>query len=87
MKLTYGEWKFRVSESYRTQPGPAVKNGTPSAPAGDQTRDPANLVRRSAMWATKALARLYTHLVILSMNVILLFLDFWNEHKLYYLKF
>ena len=47
-------FEFHLSISYKTQPGPVAKNATLGHPAGNRTRDLANLVRYSANWATEA---------------------------------
>ena len=41
---------------FKTQPGPVAKNATLELPAGNWTRDLANLVGCSGHWATKAVA-------------------------------
>lgn len=44
---------------FETQSGPLMENTVPAPPAGSQTREPANLVHRSANWTTctKAIAK------------------------------
>ena len=42
---------------FKTQPGPVAKNAISDHPAGNRTCDLANLVRYSANWATKAVAK------------------------------
>ena len=41
---------FECLNYFETQPGPVAKNATLGHPAGNRTRDPANLVRYSANW-------------------------------------
>ena len=55
-RLSQKEENLECQDISKTQPGPAAKNATLGHPAGNRTRDLANLVRRTANLATEAIA-------------------------------
>ena len=51
------EENIECPDIFKSQPGPVAKNATLGHPAGNRTRDRANLMWCSVNWATKAFAK------------------------------